>query len=229
MKLIPTLFVSLSILIGSITWKYLEPLVSSTGTAVIAASSDRNGYSAVAIKIPDHLTPNQHELLSFAYEVAKGDGIKQPQYLQGVIMQESLAGKTKHYRVSGLENKVGDRYFGIGQIKLVAAKAVMNRWPEMWSYLETKTDEELQAKLILDDRMNIRIASKYLLLLGINENANFAITAYNRGPGGALNVDPSNFDYTQKVKEHSTRVKSVQLPSKEIKFFSDPIRVAQKN
>jgi len=82
----------------------------------------------------------------------------------------------------------------------------------MWKFLNTKTDQELQARLIVDDEFNIRVTSKYALMMGINENPNFGITAYNLGKGGALNVDPEVFDYTRQVKDHALRIKTSTPP-----------------
>jgi hypothetical protein len=142
----------------------------------------------------------QKQLLTFAYDVAKNDGHKKPEYLQGVLLQESGAGASSKFRVAGDPVKKENRYFGVAQIKLAAALDVMKNFPELWSFLQTKTHDELQAKLILDDEFNIRIASKYLLLMGINKSAHFAITAYNKGIGGAMLVENVSLDpYTQGV------------------------------
>lgn len=158
------------------------------------------------------LTQNQVELLSFAREVAIEDGHQKPKYFLGILMQESKLGGIKDHRVSGLENRPGNRYFGIAQLKLKAALAVMRRWPEMWGFLDTKTEEELQARLILDDKFNIRVASKYALLMGINERPNLAIAAYNQGLGGVQKIsDPKAFPYTVKVRYYADRVEKYTL------------------
>lgn len=215
MKLINTFYLSLSLAVGIASWKVLEPLIAQNGTAVISSmsSDNKNGSKPISIKLPANLTKKQFEMLNFAYDVAKSDGYKEPKYLQGIIMQESKAGGLDSFRVAGLTNAAGNRYFGIGQIKLVAAKAVMNRYPEMWKHLDTKTDEELQARLIIDDKFNVRIASKYALIMGINENPAKAITSYNMGPGGAMTVDASQHDYTIKVKNHAENVKNINTSS----------------
>lgn len=200
MKLITAAVIAASLTIGAVGWKYVEPMLVRNGTSVLLTG---NG----AIKLPKVMTSQQKELLNYAYEIAKADGMKQPQYLQGIIMQESKAGGMAEFRVAGLTNKPGDRYFGIGQIKLSAAKAVMQKHPEMWKHLQTNTEEELQARLILDDKFNIRVASKYLLLMGINKDATFATTAYNRGAGGATQVDPATWHYTVAVKQHIEKLK----------------------
>ena len=208
MKLITTFYLTLALLVGAASWKLLEPILAQNGTAVISSMSSDNqhGSKPISIKLPDNLTKKQFEMLNFAYDVAKSDGFKEPKYLQGIIMQESKAGGMDSFRVAGLTNAVGNRYFGLGQIKLQAAKAVMMRFPDMWKHLDTKTDEELQARLIVDDKFNVRVASKYALIMGINENPAKAITAYNVGPGGVQSVDASTHAYTQKVKAYSTQL-----------------------
>lgn len=212
MKLINAFYLSLTLLVGTASWKVLEPILAQNGTAVISSmsSDNKNGSKPISIKLPDNLTKKQFEMLNFAYDVAKSDGFKEPKYLQGIIMQESKAGSMNSFRVAGLTNSIGNRYFGIGQIKLQAAKAVMSRFPDMWKHLDTKTDEELQARLIVDDKFNVRVASKYALIMGINENPSKALTAYNVGPGGAQTVDASTHPYTQAVKAHAEKVKNIK-------------------
>lgn len=183
----------------------ITALLATVPTASISKPPERS----VAARIGEGLglTPRQIELLGFAKQVAIEDGHQKPQYFLGILMQESKLGGIKEHRVAGLENRPGNRYFGIAQIKLKAAIAVMRKWPEMWGFLDTKTEEELQARLILDDEFNIRVASKYALLMGINERPNRAIAAYNRGPGGVEKItDPKTFPYTVKVKEHAKQV-----------------------
>ena len=209
MKLINAFYLVLALFFGAVSWKFLEPIVAQNGSAVISSmsSDNQNGSKPISIKLPNNLTKKQFEMLNFAYDVAKSDGFKEPKYLQGIIMQESKAGSMNSFRVAGLTNAIGNRYFGIGQIKLVAAKFVMSRFPDMWKHLDTKTDEELQARLIVDDHFNVRVASKYALLMGINENPTRALTAYNVGPGGVENVNPSQHPYTKKVKAHADSIK----------------------
>lgn len=210
MKLISNFFIALSAVLIIASWNHIKPNFMQNGSAVIYAMSGdgRNGGKPFTHKLPSNLTDKQFTLLNFAYDIAKEDNYKNPQYLQGIIMQESRAGQIRDYRVAGLTNKPGDRYFGIGQIKLTAAKAVMNQYPEMWDYLDTKTDEELQARLILDDEFNIRVASKYALIVGINKDPAYGITAYNRGPGGVKEVNIDQHDYTIKVKQFSEKLKA---------------------
>ena len=174
------------------------------GTSVISAQGGHKGGKVFTTLLPQNLSSRQFELLNFAYGVAKSDGYKNPEFLQGLILQESKAGGMEGYRVAGDMSKKENQYFGVGQIKLAAAIDVMKIYPELWRFLNTRTSEELQARLILDDQFNIRVASKYLLMMGINQGSAFAITAYNRGIGGAQVVeDKANFDYTKNVVAYS--------------------------
>lgn len=211
MKLISTIFLAATIMVGAASWKYVEPIITQNGTAVIYAMTNdgKNGSKPFTVRLPDSLTLRQFALLSFAYDVAKADGHTNPQYVQGILMQESKAGGMQKFRVAGLSNPKDDRYFGVGQIKLAAAKEVMANYPSLWKYLDTKTDEELQAKLILDDEFNIRVASKYALLMGMNRDPVQATTNYNLGEGGAKLVDASSHDYTVRVKGFTQKMKNV--------------------
>jgi len=212
MKLINLTIFTLTLLIGGISLHYLKPLITRNGTSVITApiASGKVGGTQLTIKIPSNMTQKQLELLNYAFDVAKSDGHKVPQYVQGIIMQESKAGNMKDFRVAGLTNRVGDHYFGIAQVKLSTAKSVMSRYPSLWEGFDTHTDEELQARLITDDKFNIRVASKLLLMLNINENPESAITAYNLGEGGAQGIaNKKEFHYNVGVKNNMNKLKKV--------------------
>jgi hypothetical protein len=222
MKLFIAIFLGATAVLTLTAYRYIEPVTAQNGTSVIYQTSNdgKQGGKPFTVKLPDNLNAQQYALINYAYQVAKNDGHKNPQLLEGLIMQESHAGASLGYRVAGTQNKVGDRYFGIAQIKLAAAKEVMRKYPEMWNGLDTKTDEELQAHLILDDHFNIRVASKYVLLMGVNKNPDFGITAYNRGLGGAKSVNPSTHPYTVSVKTYANQFKSlhiVDVPASDLK------------
>jgi hypothetical protein len=215
MKLLSAFLLALTLALTCASYKIMQPLLMENGTSVIQAKPEVNGTKGgvpMTVLIPKNITSAQLELLNFAYEVAVHDGHKHPEYVQAIIMQETKAGNLSEWRVSGLQNKVGDRYFGIGQVKLAAAKDVMGKYPDLWRHLNTRTEEELQARLITDDRFNIRVTSKYALMMGINENPTFGITAYNQGKTGAQQLDGSTWHYTQGVKQHATQLKTVNPP-----------------
>lgn len=140
-------------------------------------------------------------LAEYAYSVAKADGHKNPKLLVGLLEVESRLGTAKGYRVVKQQSSSTlSRFYGVGQLTLGAAKAVMRVHPTLWEQLDTRTDEELIARLITDDRFNIQIASKYLLMMGVNRSSYHGITSYQLGPGGAKSVDAKSHPYTLKVK-----------------------------
>jgi hypothetical protein len=181
--------------IGFASFSFASPYFKSGNETVCTSSTG----SAFILNLPEKLSQTQTKNICYSHEIAVQDGHKYPDYIGKIILQESKAGDMKTWRVAGLSNRHGDRYFGIGQVKLIAAKAVMKRYPYLWNLLNTHTDEELQARLILDDRFNIRIVSKYALMMGINTNPAKALAAYNLGPSGSKNVDHKSFHYTRAV------------------------------
>lgn len=165
---------------------------NSVGTAVIATKSDKQMGGSFAQLIPENLSTKQNTNLNNAYQIAKEDGHKNPELLQGIILQETKAGGMKSYAVAGQDQglKMGERYYGLGQIKLSAAKHVLSKYPELRDEFnfQTKTDDEIIAKLIENDKFNLAIASKYLKILkddhGFKDDASLA-GAYNQGPSGS--------------------------------------------
>lgn len=159
----------------------------------------------------------QIEILTLAYHIAKKDGHADPAIVQGIIMQETLAGEYPRYAVAGQEFGLKPflRYYGLGQIKLAAAKDVLKQYPQMYREysFHTQTDDEILAKLIENDRFNIAVTSKYILILkryGYTTNAQLA-TAYNMGPGGAKGVDFATFAYSIKVQTFIVAIRLNQM------------------
>lgn len=172
---------------------------TAVGTAVIAEKTERGTSGGqAAILLPANLTTNQGRLLAEAYEIAKADGHKNPELVQAILLQETMAGGMKAYRVA---NAGPDAYFGVMQIKLGATKEVLGVWPDLYKKfgLQSHADDEIKANLILNDKFNMAVASKYLLVLhkryGYSGHA--LMVAYNKGPGGAQGVDPADNEYAQ--------------------------------
>jgi hypothetical protein len=144
----------------------------------------------IARVVPNNLTTKQHQLLNMAYQVGKENGLKDPEIVQAVLLQETHAGGMDSYRVA---NPGPNAYFGPMQIKLSAARDVLARWPEMFARynFHTRTDDEVKANLILNERFNIEVATRYLVILkreyGLSGRE--LMNAYNRGPGGVKAVD----------------------------------------
>jgi hypothetical protein len=207
MKLLSAVALTATIAILAFALTLLQPVSAAVGTSVIHTPASET-TRAITVLLPKAMPRPQLELLEFAYQVAVRDGHKYPQYVQGVMMQETKAGNMQNWRVAGLENKIGDRYAGICQIKLSAAKDVLSNYPKLWNKLDTRTDEELFARLILDDKFNIEVCSKYLLLMGVNSNPTRGIAAFNRGLGGVQAIeDTAEFHYTKGVLGYAAKAR----------------------
>jgi hypothetical protein len=156
------------------------------GNSVIAEQGDG---ARVATLLPSSMTDKQHELLNMAYEVGVEAKLKSPEILQAVLLQETGAGAATSYNVA---NPGPNAYFGPMQIKLVAAKAVLQRWPAMFTEygFHTKTDDEIKANLILNERFNMHVAAMYLTILSRDYGfkGRELLNAYNRGPAGVKEV-----------------------------------------
>jgi len=165
------------------------------GNSVIAEKSTSAGGNQVSAVIPSNITEKQSKLLALAYTVAKENGLKNPEVMQAVLLQETLAGGIKTYKVA---NPGPEAYFGVAQIKLQATKDVLARWPELYSKygFHTRTDDEIKANLIMNDKFNVDVASKYLLILKqvYGYSGKELLNAYNRGPAGVKHVD-NDFHY----------------------------------
>lgn len=152
------------------------------------------GGQAVQV-LPNNLSEKQHRLLNLAYDMGKKHNFQNPEIVQAVLLQETLAGGVQKYRVA---NEGPEAYFGPMQIKLSAAKDVLNRWPTLYAKygFHTKSDDEVKANLILNEIFNLEIGAKYLLILmqTYGYSGRELLNAYNRGPAGVKQVD-NNFHY----------------------------------
>jgi hypothetical protein len=194
-------------------------IISTNPTTVISIpKEERDGTFAgdnITLKLPENLSDRQAKLLSMAYQIAKEDGHRYPQILQGIILQETHAGELRHYKVAGQEFglKTNERYYGVGQIKLSVAKDVLKRYPQLKDKFNfnTEMDEEIIAKLIEDDRFNLTVASKYLLILrdhGYDTIKQLAL-AYNQGPAGAKRFDSDTHHYSNGVMKYIQKLNVV--------------------
>ena len=204
--------VAIAVGTGVFATHLLTPTVKATSVISVPAKAGMSG-SGYTIALPGKLTEHQATVLAIAYATAKSDGSEYPQLLQGIILQESKAGNMASYKVAGQEFGLGPnkRYYGVGQLKLSAAQDVLRHFPDMWDKFnfQTKTDEEIIAKLIDNDSFNIAIASKYLILLrraGYDDPRAIAM-AYNKGVGGARDSDPLQNEYSISVSKHIEKLK----------------------
>jgi hypothetical protein len=149
-----------------------------------------------SLKLSSELSVKQKNLLHMAFDIAKRDGHDFPYLLQGIILQESNAGENRN----GLKPT---SYYGVGQIKVSAARDVLDRFPSMKIRFgpNLKTDAQIKKRLIEDDIFNLAVASKYLLLMktyGFKTPRQLAL-AYNQGPGGAKHLNERTHYYPSKV------------------------------
>jgi len=167
------------------------------------------GYS---VTLPSTFTRSQMELLDLARQTAVADQLPHPQLLQGILMQETLAGALPAYKVAGQEAglRPNERYYGVYQIKLAAARDVLKRFPELWAQYDFQThmDEEVIAQLIENDAFSTAVASKYLKILSDSgyHSAGAMAVAYNKGPGGAMGVIVSADSYVIGVTRHMAKL-----------------------
>ena len=185
------------------------------GTSVISPKFDKAlGGDPLTFAVPENLSEKQHRILNAAYSMADAIGLKKPELAQGILIQESKAGGLDSYKVAGQEFglKTNERYYGIGQIKLSAAKAVLNRFPHLWDKYDfhTHTDEEVIANLIMNDLFNVEISTRYLKILSddYGYEGDKLVAAYNKGPGGVREVsNPSTLHYVKEVKNHIKNIR----------------------
>lgn len=212
-------FVATGLIVASIAG--VIKLTDVAPTAVISVPrDDTTKGGGFSMAVPKDLSSRQTRLLAMAYEIAKRDGHRHPQLLQGIILQETKAGALKSYKVAGHDMglTVNQRYYGVAQIKLAAAQDVLKRYPSLRDEFDfqTTTDEEVIAKLIENDRFNLAVASKYLLILkgyGYDTIGQLAL-AYNQGPGGARSHDSAEHDYSVKVMKHIQGLPPPKKPGK---------------
>jgi hypothetical protein len=204
------MFVATAALVGSFAAS--TNVISTNPTAVLTVQDEKT-QKAVSIVLPDNLTRTQAHNISMAYDIGKKDGLA-PALLPAIIMQETQAGEYHQYKVAGQEYGLAanKRYYGLAQIKLDAAKDVLREYPSLRDDFgfHTRTDEEIIAKLIENDRFNLSVASKYLVILkekGFNTVKQLAL-AYNQGPGGAKSFNENTHHYPQGVMQNIQRLKT---------------------
>ena len=149
-------------------------------------------------------TPDQLDLLGMAYTIGYQDGGEtHAKLVQAVLLQETIAGQLG--RLGHLSAPMGKRSYGVMQVKVVAARDVLKRHPDLGTY---HTDDQLITRLIADDEFNIRVASAYLKMLRRHTGSDRqALVAYNIGMHAARRVlDAGDFKYVRKVERYLASV-----------------------
>lgn len=148
------------------------------------------------------LSDYQRSVLRTAYTIAQSDGIKKPEILSGIILQESNAGIAKNFR-SSKHKRACDQTVGLGQIKVGTARAILREYPDLKQHYNVN-DRNLYVALATNDKFNVAVASKYIKSLSETYKSDEAlIAAYNLGEGGARHVKrPGSLSYVKSVKKH---------------------------
>jgi hypothetical protein len=173
----------------------------TAATAVL--SQDKNGLFWNSLS-KNWMTTEQMELLQLAYEIGFEDGGHQhAELVQAILMQETIAGQLG--RMGHMTAPVGKRSYGVMQVKVTAARDVLNKYSEFGQF---RADEELIVALLSDDEFNIRIASKFLLQLGGRGRAmERSLVAYNIGLTASRAVDdPHSFKYVLGARSYLDEV-----------------------
>ena len=174
---------------GAASLFHLSPKPIANSVIAEKATTNATGGNQIATVLPANLSSKQHRLLTMAYEIGKQNGLKNPEIMQAILLQETHAGGMGSYKVA---NPGPEAYFGPMQIKLKATRDVLAKWPSLYETFgfHTRTDDEVKANLILNERFNLEVATRYVLILkqtyGLSGRE--LINAYNRGPGGVKSV-----------------------------------------
>ena len=188
------------------------PIVLPAGVTPTPAESRASSEVPIVIRTraETDLSASQSQMMRVAFQIARSDGHQRPEVLQSILLQETNAGAAPRFRVS---NPGPNAVFGAMQLKLSSAKEVLKQFPTLFQkyHLQTRTDDEIKANLILNDAFNIEIASKYLLTLKRRYRLSDRdlLAAYNRGPNG--NFDESRYaaEASQKLVEYKGRQRKV--------------------
>lgn len=215
MRIALSILAVVSVMSVGVLGNFYQITQPKVGTSVISPKMDKQiGGNDLTFAIPESLSEKQHRLLNFAYSMGKKVGLKSPEIVQGILFQESKAGGMDSYKVGGQEFglKTNERYYGVGQIKLPATKAVLQKFPYLWEKYDfhTRTDEEIIANLIMNDLFNIEVSTLYLKILSsdFGYEGDRLTAAYNKGPGGVKSVqNPSALNYVVQVKNNIKNIR----------------------
>jgi hypothetical protein len=164
-------------------------------------------------------TRKQTENMKLAYEV--GEELGHGHTMQAILLQETIAGEG--HTIGNQASPVGKRSYGLMQVQVVAARSVLQRYPEVYQkYFGDRPyrkvmDEEIIALLLTNKEASMRIATyNFDLMMKLTKGSwHRAVAAYNAGIGNALQMkEPSKFGY---VRDVALKVHNVVKPfNKEI-------------
>lgn len=159
--------------------------------------------SPVAHATEINLSVEQQRVLLLAFKEGKRFGFERT--MQSLAFAETIAGR---YNIGDTDQKVGERAYGVAQIKLSTARQVLAKhrgFRKHPKYGLLKYDEQLITALMSDEEFNIRVAAYHLHDLYLkfkkdgksNKRAlDLAIKAYNCG----LNRICANDKYLERVR-----------------------------
>ncbi len=169
------------------------------------------------------LTDEQISLLKLAYEIGLADGGREhAELVQAVMLQETIAGHLG--RIGHMTAPVGKRSYGIMQVKVTAARDVLRKFPDEFDRF--RADEELIARLLMDDEFNIRMGSKFLMHLRPHtQSTEQLLVAYNIGLRASRKVEQADqFKYTLRTQRNLHRV----VKPFNQRFIDEPLQVAMR-
>ena len=170
------------------------------------AHSDNPEPTAIQKPNPVQYTQKYDPLTVLAAKIGQQHGVGD--IMKSILKQESNNGKAE--LVGGTHMPVGKRYYGVMQMKVVAVREVMRKYPEFTKKYFTGSknipDEFVIAKLITNNEFSIEAATLYYTYMKklAKRDTYLAVAAYNQGPSVIFNgVNAAGHSYAQSVIKHS--------------------------
>lgn len=157
------------------------------------------------------VTQSMAEHLRTVFEI--GSEVGNPETLQAMLLQETNGGSSE--RIGGKNLPVSKRSYGLMQVQIVAARSVLQRYPELMErYFPDRTyrsiaDKEIISLLLNNDEANVRIAAHHFkLYMQLSKgNWNKAVAAYNMGIGNAQKINNhGDVQYVRNIKLKLTTI-----------------------
>jgi hypothetical protein len=190
-KKLTAMLYAVSICFAFVVGTNYTQLGSNTTPAVTAIPVESSPKLAILENLhPANMTAKYSDVLKTSYAIANQVDVP-PTIVQAILLQESKAGNVKSL-VGSRGAGVGNRSYGVMQMKVEAARSVMSRTPKLVSkYFPNRsyssiTDEEVIALMLTNHEANIRMACYHLKLYhSMMHDWDATIVAYNMGIGNA--------------------------------------------
>lgn len=185
---------------GNVNAKKVHHVYAKVDTKKIVKAKTKMHLGGSGVKATNKVVPlsvNQQSVLKMAKEIGEKDRLRNPEVLSAIILHESGAGTAKKFRTA-THKKSYDQTVGLGQIKATTGALVLKKFPELRK--EHKLTGNMMTDLGYNDKFNIAIASKYLVMLCEKRNCSddWLIAAYNKG-GNNVPKKPWMLHYVQLV------------------------------